>query len=69
MQAVFKQRFCKHTPAYAVTSPTIETAFSVRSVQSAYKRSECSDRISSSYESVVSWKSEFRRIFSSEIPG
>jgi hypothetical protein len=30
-----------------VTSSTIETVFSVRSVQSACKRSECSDRVSS----------------------
>jgi hypothetical protein len=28
-----------------LTSPTIETVFSVGSVQSAYKRSECSDRV------------------------
>jgi hypothetical protein len=31
----------------AVTSATIETVFSVGSVQSAYERSECNDRIRS----------------------
>jgi hypothetical protein len=38
-----------------VTSSTIETVFSVGSVESACKRNECSDRISSkgSYELVV----------------
>jgi hypothetical protein len=51
----------------AVTSATIQTVFSVESVPSAYKRS---DRIRSegSYESVVSWRSKSRRIFSSEDP-
>jgi hypothetical protein len=31
----------------AVTSSTIKTVFSVGSVQSAYKRSDCGDRIHS----------------------
>jgi hypothetical protein len=74
MQPVSKQRLGKHASAKAVTSATIETVFSVGSVQGACKRSECSDRVSSrgvvtSYESVVSWRSGFRRIFSSEVRG
>jgi hypothetical protein len=54
----------------AVTLSAIETRVFCGTVQSAYKRSECSDRISSegSYESVVSWRSESRRIFSSKVP-
>jgi hypothetical protein len=52
MQPVSKQRLGKHTSAKVVTSSTIETVFSVRSVQSAYKRNECSDRVN--LESVMS---------------
>jgi hypothetical protein len=47
MQHVSKQRLGKHISAWAVTSAIIETVFSVGSVQSAYKRSECSDRVGS----------------------
>jgi hypothetical protein len=47
MQPVCKQQLGKQTSAWAVTSATIETVFSMGSVQSAYKRSECSDRICS----------------------
>jgi hypothetical protein len=48
MQPVSKQRLDKQTSAKAVTSTTTtETVFSVVSGQSAYKRSECSDRVSS----------------------
>jgi hypothetical protein len=43
MQSVSKQRLGKHNSAYAVKSSTIETVFSVGSVQSAYKKSDCSD--------------------------
>jgi hypothetical protein len=48
-------------------SVTIRKVFSVGSLQSAYKGSECSDRVSfkGSYGSVVRWRSESRRIFSS----
>jgi hypothetical protein len=47
MQPVSKQRLGKHSSAKAVMLATTETVFSVGSVQSAYKRSECSDRVSS----------------------
>jgi hypothetical protein len=48
----------------AVTSTTIEAMFSVESVQSTYKRSECKSKsVQGSYESVVSRRSESRRIF------
>jgi hypothetical protein len=47
MQLVSKQRLDKHTSAQAMTPTTIETVFSVGAVQSAYKRSECGDRVSS----------------------
>jgi hypothetical protein len=46
-QPVSKQRLGKHTTGQAVTSAIIETVFSVGSVRSACKRSECSDRVSS----------------------
>jgi hypothetical protein len=52
----------------AVTSSTIETVFSMESVQSAYKRREWQNSFRGSDESVVSWTSESRRIFSSEVP-
>jgi hypothetical protein len=69
VQPVSKQRLCKHTSAKSVISATVWTVFSVESVQSAYKRSECNDSsFSGSYESVVSWRSELRRIFSSGVP-
>jgi hypothetical protein len=44
MQPVSKQWLGKHTSTLVVTSATIETVFSVGSVQSAYKRSVCSDK-------------------------
>jgi hypothetical protein len=47
VQPVSKQRLGGHTSASPVTSSSIETLFSVGCVQSAHKRSECRDRISS----------------------
>jgi hypothetical protein len=47
MQTLSEQQLGEYTCAQAVTSAAIETVFSMGSVQTAYKRSECSDRISS----------------------
>jgi hypothetical protein len=55
MQPVSKQRLGKHTSAFSVTSSTVETVFSVVSVRSAYKGSECSDRVSSGAVTSQSW--------------
>jgi hypothetical protein len=52
----------------AVMSSIAEMVFSVGSVQSCYKRSAEASSVQGNYESVVSWKSESRRNFSSEVP-